>query len=170
MKKNLGCLVFQVNHPEITQSMIKNPERFAFTSQMSYLINYHHFLRNQMGDLILVDSLYSLKHVYQEYLLKRKWISEAENQVFLMAEQDLIAQPDIIIYFYGTFDNTYQRMKDNGNRFSLDEFKDLHYHFEWTYDLNNCQIPIYKVNVDDSLPNIVRNVKAILDKISQRAI
>lgn len=191
----------------------------------------------------LYDSLHSLKNVYVDYLVHQKWMNRSEYEVFMKFYRLLYVPPDIIIYFYGTFENTYRRMKNEVkesfsppdsidyltdhqlllnpinldpiellNReiileddlslisdddlqveeltqedllinekfshseedllsesyrydYSKEEFKKLHYQFEWVFDNNNCRIPIFKVNIDDDLDVILNNLADILRKV-----
>jgi len=121
---------------------------------------------------ILYDSLYSLKKVYIEFLLHQGWLNKAEYDIFMKYYYLLYTPPDVIIYFYGTFENVFNRMKQMSHNnqlviynYSEEEFKRLHYSFEWAFNNNNCRIPIFKINVDDDLDVILNNIHAVLNKI-----
>lgn len=137
---------------------------------------------------ILYDSLYSLKKVYVEFLTHQGWMNKYEYDTFMKFYYLLYTPPDVIIYFYGTFENAFNRMKqmsqqpiisssENDNiqndnqliryNYSEEEFKKLHYQYEWVFDNNNCKIPIFKINVDDDLNVILNNIQAVLDKVDQ---
>ena len=128
---------------------------------------------------VLYDSLYSIKKVYVEFMLYKKWMNKYEYDTFMKFYYLIYTPPDVIIYFYGTFENAFNRMKqmtyqtkktDNQlirYEYSEEEFKKLHYQYEWVFDNNNCRIPIFKINVDDDLTIILNNIEAVLKKIDE---
>jgi len=150
---------------EWQELLVSNPEKWILAYQMNRLITLNY---QYSGSGSLYDSMYSIKKVYVEYLLRQNTLTTQEYDVFMRYYNLMFKAPDVIIYFFGTFENTYRRMleKSGSNHvsYSEEEFKQLHYQYEWVYDNNNCRIPIYKVNIDDKLDNILRNVVDIIEK------
>tara|TARA_R100001163_G_C5068402_1_gene208660 strand:- start:11298 stop:12113 length:816 start_codon:yes stop_codon:yes gene_type:complete len=124
------------------------------------------------NDQIMTDSSYSLRNVYIDYLKHCGWINEEEYSIFDRIYRSTYKVPQVMIYFFGSFENCYRRMleeaktdPENQYVYSEEEFKKLHYQYEWIFDTNNCQIPIYKVSVEDDIDSIIGNIKEILERI-----
>lgn len=172
IEKKLGKKVF-LTRPDskLHQEFIKNPAQNSFIYETNRLLSFTE--KYQQSQTILVDSLYSLKNIYVDYLKHKEYLTDLEYSTFNRIYKQLYQEPQVIIYLFGTFENTYDRMKTNVEKdrsnkydYSEDEFKKLHYQFEWIFDINNCQIPIYKVSVEDNIDSIVRNIEEILRKIN----
>jgi len=159
--------------PNLHQAFIRNPKEHSFMYETNRLLSFSERYAESSGSKpLLIDSLYSLKNIYIDYLKHKEYLTDLEYSTFNRLYTQLYQEPQVIIYLFGTFENTYRRMKEsvehdrlNEYDYSEDEFKKLHYQFEWIYDINNCQIPIYKVSVEDDLDSIVRNIEEILKKI-----
>lgn len=156
--------------PEWHQNFLANPNKFAFSYELNRLITLHH----QYEDTIpIFESAHALKKVYVDFFVQKGYIDQKEYEVFMKYYHELYQQPDVIIYFYGTFEPVYENSKQNAltnslHLYSENDFKALYYRYEWVFDTNNCLIPIFKVNIDDDLEMILRNIEEIFDKIDKK--
>lgn len=65
---------------------------------------------------------------------------------------------DYIIYFYTTWDQL-NEYHDNNN------IRRLYSEYEWYFDFMVCEIPIFKINLDDSDEMIIRNFYHVNNKL-----
>ena len=154
--------------PEWDHLFISDPKKNALGYELNKLINFNYSYES--GNK-LYDSLYALKKIYVEYLSHQGTMGKNDYDIFMKYYRLIYQQPDVIIYFYGTYENTFKRMNDTADKlktdrhkYTNDEFNKLHFLYEWVFDNNNCRIPIFKVSVDDELPAILTNIKSILEK------
>ena len=176
---NLGIHVNSTRHSDadFDQTFVITPTRWAFTYETNRLLGLDELINTDLVENynglvadrhIIVDGLYSLRHVYANYIKHQNWITEREFNILDKMYKRLFTEPKILIYLFGNFDNNYQRTLVSGEyKFSKEEFKKLHYQYEWVFDTNNCQIPIYKVSVEDDLESIVGNIREILQNLQQ---
>jgi thymidylate kinase len=162
--------------PQLDQKFVNHPVRWAFTYETHRLLGLDELINTDLVEnyngnpdrQIIVDGMYSSRHVYANYLKHQEWITDREFTILDKLYKRLFTEPKVIIYLFGTFDNNFQRMSGGSggdNKYTEEEFKKLHYQFEWVFDTNNCQIPIYKVSVEDDLESIVGNIREILEKV-----
>jgi hypothetical protein len=172
-----GIHIHSMRHvsPDLEQKFTSDPIKWSLTYQshkmlgIDELIN-HDLVTNYTGNprrQVIVDDLYSMRHVYVNYLRRQDLITEPEFDILDKLYKRLFVEPKVIIYLFGTFDSNYKRMlSESGElKYTKEEFKKLQYQFEWIYDTNNCHIPIYKISVEDSIESIVNNIREILEKI-----
>ena len=172
-----GLNIHSMRHAtaDLESKFTSDPVRWSLAYQthkmlgMDEMIN-HDLVENYTGNpkrQVIVDDLYSMRHVYVNFLRRQDMISEAEFVMLDKLYKRLFVEPKVIIYLFGTFDNNYKRMlSESGEpKYNKDDFKKLQYQFEWIYDTNNCQIPIYKVSIEDSTESIVNNIRVILENI-----
>jgi len=155
---------------QLIDSYRDNPRKYALSYLLDRLVTYHQGWAHHDDDdeprNCLFESLYALRKVYAEYLLGEGVIEQHEYDSFMKVYHLIHERPDIIIYFYGDVDESYNRTVESGCNYTLEEYKKLQCQYEWAFDANNCKIPIYKVNINDDLPRIERNVLEILDKLA----
>jgi len=141
----------------------------GFSDEIQRFINLDEMITSDLVEnytgsakrLIWVDGMYSMRHVYANCLKHDKLISEQEYNLIDKLHKRLFNEPNIIIYLFGTFDSNFNRASESGLKYTEEEFKQLHYQYEWVFDTNNCHIPIYKVSIEDDLESIIGNIKAI---------
>lgn len=161
-----GLVIKSSEDDEWYHLFLSDPKKFALPYELNRLINFNYLHEEESP---LYDSLYALKKVYVDYLLHQNILTKYEYDLFMKYYRLLNVKPDIIIYFYGTFENSFQTATESAKRkgghvYSEEEFKQLYYKYEWVFDNNNCSIPIYKVNIEDELDVILNNVNDILEK------
>lgn len=170
LRNKLNKQIHPSYDPEWHQTFLSDPEKYAFSYELNRLITLHHQYDDEVP---LFESAHAMKKVYIDFFLQKGYINQKEYEVFMKYYNELYQQPDIIIYFYGTFEPIFEASKQNALTNSLhlynqDDFKTLYYKYEWVFDTNNCLIPIYKVSIDDDLDQIIRNLEEILDKIDKK--
>ena len=163
-----GQLIKNSDNLEWYNLFLSDPKKWALSYELNRLINFHYLHDNTESNLY--DSLYALKKVYVDYLLHQNIMTKHEYDTFMKYYRLLYTKPDVIIYFYGTFEKSFETSQESAKKkggyvYSEEEFKQLYYKYEWVFDNNNCSIPIYKVNVEDDINMILANVNEILQKI-----
>jgi thymidylate kinase len=114
------------------------------------------------------DGLYALREVYVNSLKQRDFLDKYQMEVFQGYHELLMKKPDYIIYLYGNLDTSYKRAianTDNKVFSDFDDYKTLHYQYEWVFDITNCKIPMYKVTIEDDQDVVLENIVDILSKI-----
>jgi Deoxynucleoside kinase len=112
----------------------------------------------------IYNSLHSNGEVYLYLLQYQNIIDKVQADVLSRFYKLFYKPPTYIIYLYGDLEKCFNRMEKQ-DKIPLDEYKTLHYQYEWVFDITNCKIPVYKVNIDDTLDMIITNIVDILNKI-----
>jgi len=156
--------------PEWHQLFVSNPSKYALSYELNRLITLHHQYEDKTQ---IFESAHALKKVYVDFFMQKGYLDQKEYELFMKYYHELYQQPEIIIYFYGTYEPIFENSQNNAvinnlTIYSPEDFKALYYKYEWVFDINNCFIPIYKVNIDDSLDHIVNNIEIIFDHIHKK--
>ena len=166
LKKNMEINIPIQNNIEWDQLYLTDQSKYALGYYFDKLINLYYQFENQDSSKFF-NSIYAFKKVYLEILLHHNTITQYEYDLFMKYYRLMYQKPDIIIYFFGTFENSYQRALENAQQnkthiYSQEEFKQLYYQYESVFDNDNCNIPIFKVNIDDSFKYVTQNLKEII--------
>lgn len=167
--------IIRENNQEWFDYFNEDRQNNCLAYQLYKLIFYHDQLKQESNSLF--SSLCSLRHVYLDYFFKHEYLNQKQYELLVEYYNTFYTEPDYIIYFYGTYENTQARLMaknspqlDTTSMDKEDQFKQLYYHYEWQFDNNNCHVPIFKVNIDDDMENIIRNIVHILEKIENQQI
>ncbi len=154
---------------EITHTLFQSDldkYSLAYEFDRLYKLNQQLLGDNKNEVIHCYDSFHSLREIYVELLYQKKHLDIYQMEVFQRYHDILLLKkPDYIIYFFGMLDNTFKRTEKGGLINSFDDYKMLHYQYEWVFDITNCKIPMFKVSIEDDLENIVSNILHILRKI-----
>ena len=158
---------------EFHKRFLENPSKLGLVYEINRLLGICEQLDIAEDQLVIVDSIFSLRNVYIYYLRDHGWLTDEEVATFERLYHRIMHIPKVMIYLFGSFEKSFERMRsevkleqDEQYEYDEEEFKKLHYQFEWVFDTNNCEIPIYKVSVEDDIDSIIRNFREIFDKIS----
>ena len=140
LKEEHGYNVLTSQNPEMFELFISNPDRYALSFEIDQLLRTESNLRQAVNEtnesnntpdvagkqLIMYDSLHSLKEVYLEHLMNKKILNGHEVEIFHRLHHLLYSPPDAIIYFYGDLDKCYERSKSGAKKYTYEEFKNLY--------------------------------------------
>jgi len=155
---------------------------------------HHHYINNNTHDIfpmesellvqakekedkfIIHESQYSINNVYVPFYYENRDDSE-DHQVDLLKNMEklLLKDADVIIYLFGDLDKCYERYVEKVNNgsglfgprlaMSKTSFTNLYSKYEWAFDSHNCNINLYKINVEEDFEMVVASILNILKQI-----
>lgn len=147
-----------------TPKSIENGNGFCY--QLDWLSRY---ALQQDDSFSVHESIYAYKELYPTFSAHKNWyhLTDYEGEIFSRYCDLHYRSPDVIIYLYGNLEKCYERTTPLEQQYSFEDFKELYYQFEWTFDVTTCKVPMYKINVEDDIENVVLNIAEIFSKIKE---
>jgi hypothetical protein len=198
-KDKFGIEVLSNFNPKLHQLYLKDPGKYALSYELDRLIKIYEQhtkaeisiseeeevesddtsepaekststeLTERWPHLQLFNTLHAYCEVYLHHLHHNSVMSKHDLEIVRKLHRLLYQPPDFVIYLYGNLSTCYERSQKEQHVHKFDEYKSLQYQYEWVFDVNNCRIPLFKVNVDDDFDKIMQNLCVILDKLNEKA-
>jgi hypothetical protein len=154
-----------INDTQKWLNLLKQNTEYILPYFLNQLINNSENIIHPTGFEIHYN-MYGTNNIWFPWMKKNKTIPENRLQILENTSTELNNSPDYLIYLYDEIENPIK----SDLPFSHEQIKNVHAEYEWFLENTHCDFPVFKVNINDSVENIVKTIIKILKQIKERLI
>ena len=119
-----------------------------------------HIKQSPLNNVALFEqSPYTIQHIFNDLLYQEKIIDNDEYKLLNNLIEEVGWRPDAIIYLYCDPQICYQRLTQATQLIDLNYLQHLHKQHEIVFDEPQRSLPIYKINANQAIDQVVTDIK-----------